>query len=68
MFVMGKKKPRPNRTTVALNLYIRPDIAAALDSYLAEQRPSRTKVSTVETALEDFLKKAGHWPPPPAPG
>jgi hypothetical protein len=43
---------------------IAPELGEALDKYLASIRPKPTTTAVVETALEDFLAKAGFWKPP----
>jgi hypothetical protein len=75
MPVMAKKRPRatppeeqgeprrPNRTGVSLHVYIEPAIDGALQGYLDASEPKVSKTAAVETALREFLRARGHWPP-----
>lgn len=62
-----KKKPKsgdkPKRAGVPLHVWIDEGLAAALQAYLDETEPNVFKTAAVETALKDFLRLKGHWPP-----
>ncbi len=58
-----KKKPsKPNRTGVALQLYISAELRATLDRVLAKTRRSLT--TEVVIALENHFRTLGEWPLP----
>jgi hypothetical protein len=63
----ARERGQPDLARNALPLAIRipPELGAAFEAFLAAQRPAVSKVSAVTTALQDFLTKRGHWPPPP---
>ncbi len=72
--VMGKKRNdetqsepieprRPNRSGESLHVYIDPAIADALRGYLAATEPEVSKTAAVESALREFLRSKGQWPP-----
>lgn len=61
-----KKKPKANRSGVALSCYVDEDIRAAMDDYVAKhnetaEHPASVR-STVEAALKAFLNGKGFWP------
>lgn len=59
---MAKQKPRPDRHLKrTASFRLNDAILRALDS-LAE-RERRTKTVIIEMALEEYLAKAGLWPP-----
>ncbi len=67
---MARKKPepedqpkRPARTGSPLHAWIDPAIMEALDAYVESTEPRVTKTSTIETAIKDFLRRQGRWPP-----
>ena len=73
MPLMAKKKPPvtleestsgPNRTGVALHVWLDPKLIAALEAYVATVTPRTTKTAVVEAALQVALRDKGHWPPP----
>ncbi len=51
---------RPNRTGVALHIYIPPDIRAAMDALAGDNR--RPLTTEVLIALEAHLRAAGRMP------
>lgn len=56
-------KPKPNRTGTPLHVWIDTSIADALEAYLKATEPSVFKTAAVESALRDFLRRMGFWPP-----
>jgi hypothetical protein len=62
----GKRKP-PKRTGKPLNVWLPEPLVAALEAYVTASRPRTSKAAVTEVALEEFLKKHGHWPPAPPP-
>lgn len=66
MSVMAKRKRKTgpaNRQGSSLTVWISTELKNALERYIDETRPHPTTRACVETALEDFLSKAGYWPP-----
>jgi hypothetical protein len=59
----NQPKRKPTRTGVPLHVWIDPAIAAALQAYLDGTEPSVFKTAAVESALREFLRARGHWPP-----
>lgn len=64
--VMAKqpKKGRPKgsgKDVVALQVRLPVDLSAALDAQVAGTR--RPKNTEIVIALEEYLKRAGRWPP-----
>jgi len=41
------------------------ELFAALERYIAETKPQPTEASALRLALEQFLERAGYWPPQP---
>jgi hypothetical protein len=73
---MARKKTKPEGPTPGrqkrygkpVQVYLSDELSAALDAYIEAARPRPTKTAVIETALEDLLRKAGHWPPPAKEG
>lgn len=59
----GQPDLASDRAGVPLHVWIDSEIAAALQGYLDETEPSVFKTAAVESALKDFLRSRGHWPP-----
>ncbi len=57
----------PNRTGTPLHVWIDPEIAEALQGFLASADPRISKTAAVESALREFLRPRGFWPPPAPP-
>jgi hypothetical protein len=55
---------KPQRSGVPLNAWIEESIMQALESYLDSTDPRVSKTAALESALKDFLKGKGFWPPP----
>lgn len=66
MLSMSTEKKKPNRSGVPLHVWIDPAIAEALQSYLEATEPKVFKTAAVESALKDFLRAKGCWPPKPS--
>ena len=59
-----RPKRKPQRTGKSLNVWIQGELRDALDTYVENTKPRTTQTAVVELALEEFLTKAGLWPPP----
>jgi hypothetical protein len=57
------RPPSPDPKIANLNARLPRDHALALEAYLGSQRPAPTVTAVVLTALEDFLRSKGFWPP-----
>jgi hypothetical protein len=61
----SKKKPRGRSRergrSVVFGFEMEPELDAALERFAKVDR--RTKKTIVTMALEQFLERAGHWPP-----
>lgn len=56
-------QPRPKRKGLPLNIYIPKKLREALDKSAEANR--RPVTSETVIALEEYLARQGHWPPPP---
>ena len=71
MQYMGRRKDAEKKdgrarelgSVVPINIELPPDIGNAIESY--KERTGATKRWIVTRALEEFLAKAGLWPPSP---
>ncbi len=59
-----EKTDERTRSGKAINVWIDSHLWEALRVYLLSQRPKPSTTSVVETALEDFLRARGYYPPP----
>lgn len=55
-------RPRGRKKTVPYQLRILPELAAALDDYIASRRPRTSANAVLEAFVEDSLTRAGFWP------
>lgn len=60
---MGRKKKDKGEPKVPLFVQLEPEIARALAEYLEATDPEVSKTAAVESALKDFLRGKGYWPP-----
>ncbi len=60
----GRGRPKGVKPTEAIQARVSPALYAALEALVAETR--RTKNVELVLALEEHLRRAGKWPPPPA--
>ncbi|MFO0846623.1 MAG: hypothetical protein U0797_30360 [Gemmataceae bacterium] len=60
----GSSGKKPQRSGVPLNAWIEEPIMQALEMYLDGTDPRVSKTAALESALKDFLKGKGFWPPP----
>jgi hypothetical protein len=78
MIAVAKKRSRPSdppptggekppRSGTALHCWIDDDLHAALEAFRKATEPEPSKTRTVETALKDFLRLRGFWPPRETP-
>ncbi len=58
-----KNQPKRVRPGVAINVYIDPDLAAIMESYLDGLDPKITKTALIESLLRGFFRQKGLWPP-----
>ena len=65
MLTMAKKSGRPKKpnTMKPFQLRLHPDIRKQLEKFADEERKDRSEV--VRSAITEFLKSHGYWPPPP---
>jgi hypothetical protein len=67
---MAAKKKKPGRPpqgrSPAFVVYARVDPAfeAIMERYLSETEPAPTQTAVIETALKEFFRARGYWPPP----
>lgn len=59
----GKSGPKRVRSGVAINVYIDPQVAEAIDGYLSGLDPQITKTALVESLFRNLLREKGLWPP-----
>lgn len=59
----NKPGPSAPRSDEVLHVRIDPAIDAALDAYLDATEPRVSKTAAVESALREFLRAKGYWPP-----
>lgn len=59
----GSGGKKPQRSGVPLHAWIEGKIMTALESYLDSTEPRVSKTAAIESALKDFLKGKGFWPP-----
>lgn len=57
------EEKKPQRSGLPLHVWIDPEINQALLDYLEDTEPRVFKTSAVESALKDFLRNKGYWPP-----
>jgi hypothetical protein len=62
----GKKRKPPNRSGEPINVWVDPELRAALNAYVEEIEPRTTLTGAVELALKRMLTQAGYWPRPTA--
>ena len=60
--VKKKKKPRTDDFTIGVRLPT--NLGAALNAFIAAQRPEIKVKAAVVCAIEDYLKAQGYWPVP----
>lgn len=49
------------------SFHLPPKLRDALNSYISHTKPKPGKSAVLRAALEEFLERAGFWPPPSAP-
>src|ERR1700722_19544459 len=58
-------RPATGRTpSTAVFARVSPELGKALDAYVESIRPRTTNTAVVSLALEEYLTRAGFWPPP----
>ena len=55
--------PKSARTGVPINVWVDEEVSAAMDAYLASTDPVVSKTAAVDSALKQFLREKGFWPP-----
>ncbi len=60
-----KAKPVNRHAEPRESFHLPPGLQAALEKYVEQSRPETTKSATCRVALEEFLERAGLWPPQP---
>lgn len=69
MLVMAKRKPEPKQAepdrhvSPKLQFHLPNDLRSALEDYCRKTRPQPTLTAVLKLALEEFLERAGCWPP-----
>jgi hypothetical protein len=61
----SERKPQGRSPAFTVFVRIPLDLGEALERYVDETRPKPTTTSAVTLAIEELLRKAGFWPPPP---
>ena len=62
---MAKKKPPKNyHKEPRESFHLPAELRAALTSYIQRTKPTPGKSAVLRAALEEFLQRAGLWPPP----
>lgn len=70
MLLMAKKptRGRPSKSdaggkTPSTTLRLDPEILAALEKYISQQRYKTSKTDVIEVALQELFQREGFWPP-----
>lgn len=67
MVAMGKKIQKVVRKGESVQGYVPHELAAALKAFIETSRPRLTKGAILESAIEDWLRARGAWPPTDQP-